>query len=372
MQVLINNPVQSTIFFSIILAISILFSARWRKESNGLSIEVSQELKGVAILMVVLSHIGYFLVSDTRFLFPLSVAAGVGVNLFLFLSGFGLTASFRKSNASIWQNYTRRLSKLFIPMWLVLSIFVALDYFLLGKSYSLSYLAKSALGLFTSADLYRDINSPLWYFTLIVFYYLLFPLVFSKKRPWLSAIIIYLVSIFIVRSEPIILDNVLHLQKIHLIAFPLGMIFSYLLSKDLGINFFKKIEEKKKSYLRWLLIVLGLSVFLYTVKNSNIGEKNLEELASIASVLALTLVFSIKKINLKLLYWFGFFSYEIYLIHWPIMYRYDFVYKYLPAWLATAIYLFIFILLSWLLQKLLSIINKKKLIKKELIKTTVK
>lgn len=368
MSVLISNPIQSTIFFSIILAITIIVSTRWRKEGGGLSIETSQELKGLAILMVVFSHIGYFLVSDTRFLFPLSVAAGVGVNLFLFLSGFGLTASSKKSTTNIWRNYVRRLSKLFVPMWLVLAALILLDYFLLGKVYSGGYMIKSALGFFTSANLYQDINSPLWYFTLILFYYLLFPLVFLRKRPWVSAIIIYLVSIFIIRSEPTILDNVLHLQKVHLIAFPLGIVFSYLFSQQKIINFFNNIFEKRKIYLRWLMISLGLFIFIYTIINSNIGEKKLEELTSIVSVIALILVFSLKTINFKALYWVGFFSYEIYLIHWPIMYRYDFVYKYLPAWLATAIYLLIFVALSWGLQKLSNLItNKNKL--KEIKKT---
>lgn len=359
MNVLVNNPVQSTILFSIILALVIIVSSRWRKQDAGLSIEASQELKGIAILMVVLSHIGYFLVSDTRFLFPLSVAAGVGVNLFLFLSGFGLTISSKKSTATVWQNYTRRLSKLFVPMWIVLAILLILDYFFLGKTYSLDYIFKAIIGLFTSADLYHDINSPLWYFTLIVFYYLLFPLVFSKKRPWLSAMVIYLISFFIIRSEPAILENVIRLHKIHLVAFPLGMIFSYFLSKDLLIIFFKKIFEKRKTYLRWLILVSSLFVFIYSIKNSNIGIKNLEEVTSLISVLALVLIFSIKKINFKVLYWVGFFSYEIYLIHWPIMHRYDFIYKYLPPWLATIIYLLLFIAFSWGLQKLANLITKK-------------
>jgi len=40
---------------------------------------VTQELKGLAILSIVFAHIAYMLVSDSRFLYPLSVAAGVGV-----------------------------------------------------------------------------------------------------------------------------------------------------------------------------------------------------------------------------------------------------------------------------------------------------
>lgn len=359
MQVLINNPIQATIIFSIILSVIILISARWRKESDGLSLGVTQELKGIAILMVVFSHIGYFLASDSHFLFPLTIAAGVGVNLFLFLSGYGLTASSSKSKVSIWKNYLRRLGKLFVPMWIVLGIFYALDFFLLNKGYSLVYMIQSALGFFPHADLYQDVNSPLWYFTLIIFYYLIFLLVFSKKYPWLSAIVIYLISYFIIQSQPVFLDNVLHLHKIHLIAFPLGMIFSYLFAKQPVINFFQKLGERKMAIWRWLIIAVGLFTAIYTIQNSNVGVKNMEELTSIVSVLALVAVFAVKKINLKAFYWVGIFSYEIYLLHWPIMYRYDFIYKYLPSWLATILYLFLFILLGWGLQKLSGLITKK-------------
>ncbi len=363
MQVLISNPTQATIIFSIILSIIILLSIKRRKENNGLSLEVTQELKGIATLMVVFSHIGYFLVSDSRFLFPLTVAAGVGVNLFLFLSGYGLTASSCKTKTSIWKSYFRRLGKLFVPMWLVLALFYLLDFFFLNKGYSISYIVQSFLGFFYHADLYQDINSPLWYFTLIIFYYLIFPLFFWKKNPWISAIAIYLLSYFIIQSEPSSLDYVLHLHKIHLIAFPLGMICAYLFAKQPVINFFKKIGEQK--IWRWLIIAAGLFLAIYTIKNSNVGVKNIEELTSIASVLALVAVFAVKKIKIKAFYWLGFFSYEIYLLHWPLMYRYDFIYKYLPAWLATILYLFIFILLGWGLQKLSGLITGKKIITKK-------
>lgn len=360
MEVLVNNPVQATVIFSSLLALIILVSARRRKENSGLSLEVTQELKGIAILMVVFSHISYFLVNDPRFLFPLSVAAGVGVNLFLFLSGYGLTISSGKSEDKPWRSYRRRLAKLFVPMWIVGVLAVLLDYFLLKTTYSPVYLFQSFLGYFPHANLYEDLNSPLWYFSLILFYYLIFPLFFSKKRPWLSAIIIYLISFLIIWSEPRFLDNVIHLHKIHLIAFPLGMIFAFLFAKQSLINFFQKLGERKQAIWRWLLIVASLLLAFYTIQNSNVGLKTLEELTSMITVLALVIVFSCKKISFRALYWVGLFSYEIYLLHWPIMYRYDFIYKYLPVWLATIVYLFIFIGLGWLLQRISGWITKKR------------
>jgi peptidoglycan/LPS O-acetylase OafA/YrhL len=57
----------------------------------------------------------------------------------------------------------------------------------------------------------------------------------------------------------------------------------------------------------------------------------------------LVAAFVTKDFYSKFLTLVGEYSYEIYLIQWPIMYRYDFLYKNLPASLATVLYIFVFI-----------------------------
>jgi peptidoglycan/LPS O-acetylase OafA/YrhL len=360
MNIFVNNPIQATIIFSSLLLVSILVSIRFRKAEAPLSQNVSQELKGVAILLVVISHIGYFLASDTRFLFPLSIAAGVGVNMFLLLSGYGLTISSSKSNDGILQNYRRRLGKLYVPMWISVLIFVILDFFLIKKSYSWQYLFNTAIGYFPGLNLYGDLNSPLWYFTLIIFYYLILPLVFFKKYPWISAIIIYLASYLIVSDPPSLITGVAHMYKIHLIAFPLGIILAWLLGKTWTINLIDKIKSSSNWLIRILLVLVASAIAIYTAVHSNIGLGIKEELTSIITVLSLLLVFIIKKISFRTLYWIGFFSYEIYLLHWPIMYRHDFLYKFMPSWLATALYFVVLIAFAWLLQRITELILKRK------------
>ena len=228
MMVSINNPVGSTHIFIIILLALVLIWARRRQSGEFFPAEATQELKGLAILAIIFSHIGYFLVPGGNFLFPLSIMAGVGVNLFLFLSGYGLTSSSIKNKFTARQFYRRRLMKLFIPLWLTLIIFFLLDYFALNLTYGLSYIGRSFLGFFPRADLYGDVNSPLWYFTLILFYYLLFPLVFILKNHRLSALAVYLATYLIVWLNPSWLNQVMHLYKIHILAFPLGMLLASL------------------------------------------------------------------------------------------------------------------------------------------------
>jgi peptidoglycan/LPS O-acetylase OafA/YrhL len=133
MQISITNPLEQTILFGgIFIAVFIYF---FRKKENYTSFSLSKELKGFAILAIIFGHIGYFLSVDKSFLFPFSVLAGVGVNLFLFLSGYGLTVSQIQKNESIGVFYKKRLPKLFVPFWIVLiSLFLANYLFFRRKS----------------------------------------------------------------------------------------------------------------------------------------------------------------------------------------------------------------------------------------------
>ncbi|MFA6255382.1 MAG: acyltransferase [Patescibacteria group bacterium] len=368
MTLSITDAILSTQIFTVIFLLFVLASVKARKDNQIFPLATTHELKGLAILMVVFSHIGYFLTSDHQFLFPLSIAAGVGVNLFLFLSGYGLAVSNQHKPQTIGQFYGRRLIRLLLPVWIVLTIFFLLDYFILHLAYGSQYIAQSFLGYFPTADLYHDIDSPLWYFTLILFYYLIFPIFYSRRRPWLSAAIIYLLSYFIILWQPPALQNVLGLYKVHFAAFPLGIAFAWLLSKPdwFKLSWLKKMlwRFKKPSLDKLIVKSFGyagyyalfavlLAVTAYTAYYSNIGGGMFkEQLTSLITMSAIVLLFLIKKFEFKLFALFGTFSYEIYLLHWPAMSRYNIFFTLLPSWLAVTLYLAIFLALGWLLHRL--------------------
>jgi peptidoglycan/LPS O-acetylase OafA/YrhL len=380
MPISLNNPIGQTWIFTIILLVGLFIFVKPREIKEWFPAEVTTELKGLAILMIVLSHIGYFLVTDHRFLWPLSIMAGVGVNLFLFLSGFGLSVSQLRKKLSVGQFYKKRLLKLFQPFWLVLAIFLIIDLVFLKITYSWGFIGKAVIGIFTHADLYQDLNSPLWYLTFILGYYLLFPLVFSRKYPWLTAIILYLVGYLVIYFQPTRLDYVLHLYKVHIFAFPLGVLAAGLLGRLKGPEILEKFGRGMRILVYYLIPLVFLGIFVYANINSGIGEPtggnklqsillNKEQLMSTLAVLAICLVFALKKIEFRLFYWFGLYSYEIYLLHWPIMYRYDIFYSWLPAWLATILYLGLFIGLSCLVKKITTLKLRPS---SKLIKTPVK
>jgi len=374
MMVSINNPVQVTWIFISIFLLALLISIKPQKEKNSddnkgfFPITLTQELKGLAILAVVFSHIGYFLVYQREFLFPLTILAGVGVNIFLFLSGLGLTISSLKKDLSVWNFYKQRLLKLFVPFWLVLILFFTADYLFLNISYSLIFSVKAFLGIFTTANIYNDLNSPLWYFTLILFYYAIFPLVFSKKRAWLSAIILFVIPYLILRQNPETLKDIIGLYKTHLAAFPLGVIIAWLFSEKFFIKFVEVVRNnfagnwliKNFGQITRYVFMIGLLFFInYFAFHAGIGEKYyVEEFISIITSISIIILFYLKKIEFRLLSLFGIYSYEIYLLHWPIMYRYDFLYKFMSGWLATIIYLILFLVFGLILKKVSDYILK--------------
>jgi len=392
MPISINDPILSTKIFIIIFIFVILISIRRKKDSELFPLALTQELKGLAILAIVFSHMGYFLSNNHSFLFPLSIMAGVGVNLFLFLSGYGLTMSALKKNLSIINFYKKRLLKLFMPFWLVAFVFFVLDFFILHISYSWPYIIQSLLGIFPRADLFLDVNSPLWFLTLTLFYYLLFPLIFLKKSPWLTAILIYAASYFIIQLKLPVTIDVLHLYQLHLLAFPLGIAFASLFFEPYSFNRFvpDKIQSslynlKKPVWIKTILdrskepnifrrslkiinrptyyaILIALLIFIgFMAYNSGVdGILDKEQKISLITMSAIILFFILKRFEIKLFHLFGLYAYEIYLIHWPLMSRYDIFFRWLPGWIAVILYLGLFLIIALIINKILHLIYRTK------------
>lgn len=362
---LINPPypqTQTEIFAVLLLALLMLSIKKSPPEFN-LTKSVTTELKGVAILMILFGHIGYFLSTNHSFLYPLSISSGVGVNLFLLLSGFGLTKSARHKEISIFDYYKKRIPRLFLPLWAILTIFYIADFLLLGKTYPLTNLVQSYLGFFPDNDIYTSLNSPLWYFTVIIFYYLIFPLIYyAKFLKYLTPLILFLVSNWILRLNLPVSEATFNLYKLHDIAFPLGVFFALLnlyfyktfhLHKfDFVKNYYNFAKIFKYKILSYPAIAVILAVFAYFSYYSGVGtDKHLEQITSIFLMSLLIAIFLIKDFKIRFFSFFGLYSYGIYLIHWPILYKYDLLFKTLPAFLAVFLYLFILLTLAALLEK---------------------
>lgn len=361
------DPVLDTRIFTTIFVIVLILSMKPRSsEDMKFSVKSTQELKGFAILVILFAHIGYIISPDDRLLWPLSNLASVGVHMFLFLSGYGLAYSQIKKPLSIGAFYKRRLGKLYIPLWIILPIFFVADYFLLGRTYSAKYIGLSFLGIFKSADVAYDVNSPLWYFTFIAFYYVLFPIVFSKKRPWVSSIVIFIITFALLHLS--FIENIknIELYKVYTGSFPLGILVAWLSIKESSArnsltHAFRALSwplrqiPKGNDYIKSVLLttigVLLLGLITYSrVLTTPWDSTGREQVINLLTMLAVCGFIIINRYPFRLFDVFGLYAYEIYLIHLPIMYRYDVLYKYFPAWLATILYAPLLLLLSKLLH----------------------
>ena len=367
---LTDNISQTNLIVIAILVAVILFTFKKSQHNDLFPISVTQELKGLGILTVVFAHFAYMLVTNPNFLHPLSIIAGVGVDLFLFMSGYGLTVGMMKKPLPTFEFYKRRAIKIFIPFWVVLILIFAANAIFLDIHYSVPYMIQSLLGWFPTAEGFNDVNSPFWYITWMMMFYILFPLVFIASKPWLSAIILAVIATIIGVYNPLEMgDNWLH--RLHTVAFSLGIIFAWLLfeTKDKENKFVIYLKNFRNnpnnSLVRYIVIALMFVVVVYMSLHTTanhwptltafLGKGYfVDQFTSIVIMFAFIVIFSLKKVDNKFLSIYGLYSFEVYLIHWPLMGRYDVFFDILPAWVAVVAWMVTFILVSWLLQKIIS------------------
>ena len=356
--IIIAHAVTQTWIIIAVLLVALVLFAKRIEYGDLLPISATQELKGIATFAVVFGHIGYFLVDDNRFLFPLSIGAGVGVNIFLFLSGYGLTLGMMKKPLAPLPFYRKRALKIFIPLWPVLIGFFLLDALVLHRYYPATYIARSMVGFFPKADMPSDVNSVLWYITWTLFYYALLPLVFMRQRVWLSAAILFVLGQGLVSWNPPAIELVTRLYEVHTVAFPLGMLAAWLLFESREQS--NPVVQKLKAWRAQLagakyysVIAILLALIIYSAYyDSGIGQSTTkEQIMSLVTTLSFILLFALKRVEFRALTLIGVFSYEIYLLHWPLVSRYDVIYSALPAALATFAYFALFMGIGWIIQR---------------------
>lgn len=130
------------------------------------------EIMGVAIIWVMLFH-ARIDVPGALFL-PVSVVKDIGygaVDLFFFLSGFGLFYSWSSRGYTVREFYKARLLRLLPTYWIVVVLYYGIEFFSKG-TFSIVDIASMATGL----NFYLHNEKFFWFIPAIVLCYLLFPL----------------------------------------------------------------------------------------------------------------------------------------------------------------------------------------------------
>lgn len=132
------------------------------------------ELKGLAILLVVLYHAGGTLVWQNL------LHGDLGVDIFVILSGVGLALG--RPCASAGEFFRRRLGRILPAYWVALTAYWALNTHFLQKNYSVTEVGLHYLGIHAFfGDIYAmGINDSFWFITLILFLYVCY----AALRTW--------------------------------------------------------------------------------------------------------------------------------------------------------------------------------------------
>jgi peptidoglycan/LPS O-acetylase OafA/YrhL len=131
-------------------------------------LSVLDELKGLAILLVILYHAGGVLVWQNF------LHGDLGVDIFIILSGIGLALSSREEAVSIF--IRRRLIRIMPAYWVVLTLYWLCNTHYLQHHYTTANLLLHYVGMHGwFGDSYAmSINDSFWFITLILTLYLLF------------------------------------------------------------------------------------------------------------------------------------------------------------------------------------------------------
>jgi peptidoglycan/LPS O-acetylase OafA/YrhL len=332
-----GDPLVGTALVAGALLLALGLSARRKTGGPRLDEAVTTHLKGAAALTVIFCHVGYFLVDDHRFLFPLSAAGGVAVDLFLMLSGFGLTVAAMKRTTTPWAFYRRRVTKLFGPLWLSLVAVLALDHWRLGLDWPRLDTTLAFVGVIRRADIFADLNSPLWYVTLSLFFYAVFPWAFNRRHAMRSVALLGALSYaWGAWAAPRLLPDVAGLHGLHLFAFPCGVLLAVLASHE-GV---KRVWQRTgiarlRRGRRAVAAAVLMATVGYLVVHSGVGQgQNIEEAISLLTTLLVVATAVMVPWKFGLLATFGMASYEIYLLHWPLLARHGLFLTALPSWAA--------------------------------------
>lgn len=129
-------------------------------------------LKAIAIISVIISHFWGWICPLPEVINTLvSSVSSAGVEIFLFLSGYGIMCSFRSNGL---QNFwTKRFLKLYVPLLLVTMPQLALEIYSYRNNIEDMYIRStllSALGLYPN----NLLDGTLWFIPFILLHYIVF------------------------------------------------------------------------------------------------------------------------------------------------------------------------------------------------------
>ena len=212
-------------------------------------------LMGVSMILVFLYHaqsekLGFM---PTGFLGAVWSKFNRAVDVFLFLSAFGLCFSLKKND--IKRFYLNRFKRIIPTWWVVLLTLHIIGLFLSSKFFKEGFIYPhsitdmffwyTGLGYFFN-QCYYD-----WYIPTLLFFYLLIPVINKLSRNCVLLIILLFIPLILLYKE----WGYLSYLSISITRIPIFL---------LGVLFFKDIEQKKFNLFLITCVILWLYIFAFS------------------------------------------------------------------------------------------------------------
>lgn len=321
------------ILLILLLLIFISFSIKMidKKGDFSLDMSVTKQAKGLAIIMVIISHLSSI---DPKWNIFNSFGK-IGVAIFLFVSGYGLIKSYAKNGLEdFWH---KRITTVMVPYFIVTALWIIVDYFL-GKKDLFQNIILSLLGL----NFNPSIDGTMWYIPYVMIWYLSFYLVFKFSRMKVISLFGIGLVLFIARIFNIFGEASYHFA-LHAFTFPIGVFYSLY-----GERFTEKYKEK------FLFLLMTISLLFYLMNISLNGENGLYYM--INSILFMIISISIflilkhKGLILSFLDLVGGYSFELYLFEGYLMNLLIYS-NIMSLYYSLWIYLIVLIFMTYILKK---------------------
>lgn len=287
-----------------------------------------QGLRGIAILLIIISHCNIFMNENGSNI--LQYFGAFGVSIFIILSGYLNTKKYYDvplTAKGVLRDYKRKFLK-FYPLH-ILTLLVALHFIVKGFT---TDLVNNIIGIVANLFLvqafipyrsvYFSLNAVSWYLSLTVFFILLTPFIVKlvKEMP-LIAKIIYAVALVVVQFVVALFFSGSSYAHWYIYICPFVRIFEY----ALGIMLFDVLKTKSK-IIRGGGYILSLAILLLSIgvlTPSALFEHNVF-LTAVWTVPAVAAVFIAVQLDNriislllknKVMVFIGNISFELFLIH---------------------------------------------------------
>lgn len=282
------------ILMSIIIFLSLICKDKNLEENKlFLSHKYTEIMKGIAILLVLINHIGRsYKVSIVE---PLGA---VGVCIFLILSGFGVNESYKFTGKKNY--FIKRFKKVIIPYWIICII-----YLFTANEFSIKLFIEWLI-------LFQLPTGIFWYIRMITYWYIVFYISKSIRNSKNRYVFIMIMSSII--SFVYIKDRIYLWQ---IFSFPLGLVISD------NLELFKKYIEKNFKYITIYSFLISIVAVILKktpyVDNRTFGfcDTTLQIVINLSLAIFIgMMVYILQNINLwRFAQVVGKKSYEIYLVH---------------------------------------------------------